>query len=128
MEAGQTNLRKGKCLFGWVFVLSSFVFFVPDLIGQMFQHSAMQGSIWTHKIDPIMDRFTYNSPSYLAFSGVIILSMLNVLTVIFSCIVFAFVSLLVWKKDKHVALSVKQEAQKLESILADLQLELDQRR
>ena len=128
MEAGQTNLRKSKCLFGWVFVLSSFVFFVPDLIGQMFQHSAMQGSIWLHKIDPIMDRFTYNSPSYLAFSGVIILSMLNVLTVIFSCIVFAFASLLVWKKDKHVALSVKQEAQKLEAILADLQLELDQRR
>lgn len=128
MEAGQTNLRKSKCLFGWVFVLSSFVFFVPDLIGQMFQHSAMQGSIWSHKIDPIMDRFTYNSPSYLAFSGVIILSMLNVLTVIFSCIVFAFASLLVWKKDKHVALSVKQEAQKLEAILADLQLELDQRR
>lgn len=128
MEAGQTSLRRSKCLFGWVFVLSSFVFFVPDLIGQMFQHSAMQGSIWTHKIDPIMDRFTYSSPSYLAFNGVIILSLLNMLTVIFSCIVFAFTCLLVWKKEKHIALSVKQEAQKLESILADLQLELDQRR
>lgn len=128
MEAGQTSLKRSRCLFGWVFFLSSFVFFVPDLIGQMFQHSAMQGSIWSHKVDPIMDRFTYNSPSYLAFSGVIILSLLNMLTVIFSCIIFAVVSFFVWKKDKHVALSVKQEAQKLESILADLQLELDRRR
>lgn len=127
METTASSLKTKRKMYGWLFIISGLVFFVPDLIAQLFQFNNPQDGIFTHKIESSFSRFQFHSPLFLAFNGSVITSLVTMLTATMSLVGFILYSLFAWQKDKHVSFSMVQESQKLEQILADFQLELDKR-
>jgi len=128
MIAVESSSIKNRRVFGWIFLVSSLLLFVPDMLGQLLQTNALQADVLTQKIETSLNRFQYNSPHYLVFNTTITISLLTLLTATISLIGFIISCFLGWQKDSNATHSMVQETQKLELILADLQLELDQRR
>jgi len=126
MQETRSSLRKKRKVFGWLFIVSSCVFIVPDMLSQLLHHNMMQGSFFMQKMDSLLSRFQYSSKQFMDFNMAVLSGLMTFLLVIISFIGFVQSSISLWLHDKRAELFKLEESQKLESILASLELEIDQ--